>query len=41
MKTQPMNLNQDQEVKLPPFDVTYSDTQSLALIKDWGCNLSE
>lgn len=28
MKTQPMNLNQDQEVKLPPFDVTYSDTQS-------------
>lgn len=38
MKTQPMNLNQDQEVKLPPFDVTYSDTQSLALIKDWGYN---
>ena len=26
------------EVKLPPFDVSYSDTQSLALIKDWGYN---
>ena len=31
-------INTDMEVKLPPFDVSYSDTQNLALIKDWGYN---
>jgi hypothetical protein len=30
-----VNLN-EMEVKLPPFDVNFSDTRSLALIKDWG-----
>ena len=37
MKSNPIT-NNDMEVKLPPFDVSYSDTQSLALIKDWGYN---